>query len=106
MGLTQSGIDNLSINSALDIALSSSPDSILFLISLDERDDVITDTCNAIAEKILKEGKTNIPVNIIFTKADRIIGNIINKSAENNFQLTQNDYDKNIAGAVEKVEKQ
>ncbi|WP_394897793.1 hypothetical protein [Clostridium butyricum] len=105
MGLTQSGIDNLSINSALDIALSSSPDSILFLISLDERDDVITDTCNAIAEKILKEGKTNIPVNIIFTKADRIIGNIINKSAENNFQLTQNDYDKNIAGAVEKVEK-
>lgn len=105
MGLTQIGMDSNSIKDALDIALNCSPDSILLLMNLEERDDVIADSCNAIAEKLSKATKLDVPVNVIFTKADIIIGNLINKADKDTVVLKQIDYDSNILTAVDTMEK-
>lgn len=104
MGLNQIDMDNNSIKDALDIALNCSPDSILLLINLEERDDVIADCCDVIGRKIGKAKKLDVPVNVIFTKADRIIGNIINKADKITVELTQSDYDRNIEGAIVSME--
>lgn len=104
MGLNQIDMDNNSIKDALDIALNCSPDSILLLLNLEERDDVIADCCDVIGQKIGKAKKLDVPVNVIFTKADRIIGNIINKADKTTVELTQADYDKNIEGAIASME--
>lgn len=105
MGLNQIDMDNNSIKDALDIALNCSPDSILLLMNLEEREDVIADCCSVIGEKIGKAKKLDVPVNVIFTKADRIIGNIVNKADKATVELTQSDYDKNIQGAIDSMEK-
>lgn len=105
MGLTQIGMDSNSIKDALDIALNCSPDSILLLMNLEERDDVIADSCNAIAEKLSKATKLDVPVNVIFTKADIIIGNLINKADKDTVVLKQDDYDSNILTAIDTMEK-
>lgn len=100
MGLNQIDMDNNSIKDALDIALNCSPDSILLLMNLEERGDVIAECCDVIGEKIGKAKKLDVPVNVIFTKADRIIGNIINKADKATVELTQEDYNKHIQGAI------
>lgn len=104
MGLTQVRADNNSIKDALDIALNCSPDSILLLMNLEERDQVIIDCCEAINSKIGKAKKLDIPINVIFTKADRIIGNLINKAYRDTVELTQQDYDNNIVAAIRNME--
>lgn len=104
MGLTQIGMDSNSIKDALDIALNCSPDSILLLMNLEERDDVIAESCDAIAEKLSKATKLDVPVNVIFTKADRLIGNLVNKSNKETVVLKQDDYDTTILGAIESME--
>lgn len=104
MGLNQVGMDDNSIKDALDIALNCNPDSILLLMNLEERDDVITESCNAIAEKISKASKLDVPVNVIFTKADRIIGNIISKADKDTVILKQEDYNNHISEAILTVE--
>ncbi len=105
MGLTQIGMDGNSIKDALDIALNCSPDSILLLMNLEERDDVLAESCNAIEEKLFKAAKLDVPVNVIFTKADRIIGNLINKADKDTVVLKQDDYDANILYAINAMEK-
>jgi GTP-binding protein EngB required for normal cell division len=105
MGLTQIGMDGNSIKDALDIALNCSPDSILLLMNLEERDDIITESCTAIEEKLFKAAKLDVPVNVIFTKADRIIGNLINKADKDTVVLKQDDYDANILCAIDAMEK-
>jgi GTP-binding protein EngB required for normal cell division len=104
MGLNQIDMDDNSIKDALDIALNCSPDSILLLMNLEERDDVIADCCDVIGEKIGKAKKLDVPVNVIFTKADRIIGNIINKAEKATVELTQADYNKNMERAISSME--
>lgn len=104
MGLNQIDMDNNSIKDALDIALNCSPDSILLLMNLEERDNVIADCCTVIGEKIGKAKKLDVPVNVIFTKADRIIGNIINKADKATVELTQMDYNRNIQSAIDSME--
>ncbi|GGA06328.1 hypothetical protein GCM10008018_60210 [Paenibacillus marchantiophytorum] len=104
MGLTQIGMDSNSIKDALDIALNCSPDSILLLLNLEERDDVIAESCSAIEEKLSKASRLNVPVNVIFTKADRIIGNLINKADKDTVVIRQNNYDANILDAINMME--
>lgn len=104
MGLNQINMENNSIKNALDIALNCSPDSILLLMNLEEREDVIADCCDVIGQKIGKAKKLDVPVNVIFTKADIIIGNIINKVDRNTVELTQVDYNKNIESATSAIE--
>ncbi len=104
MGLNQIDMDDNSIKDALDIALNCSPDSILLLMNLEEREDVIADCCDVIGAKIGKAKKLDVPVNVIFTKADRIIGNIINKADKETVELTQADYNKHIARAIASME--
>lgn len=103
MGLTQTGTDAVSIKNALDIALNCSPDSILLLFSLEERDDILMDSCKAIAEKLSKADKMDIPINVIFTKADRIIGNKVSIRSKGNMILTQNDYDVTVGDAINEL---
>lgn len=105
MGLNQVDMDNNSIKDALDIALNCSPDSILLLMNLEERDDVIAECCNVIGERIGKAKRLDVPVNVIFTKADRIISNIINKAEKETVELTQDDYNRNIKNAICSMEK-
>lgn len=104
MGLNQIDMDDNSIKDALDIALNCSPDSILLLMNLEEREDVIADCCDVIGEKIGRAKKLDVPVNVIFTKADRIIGNIINKAEKATVELTQDDYTRNMKRAISSME--
>lgn len=104
MGLNQMETDTDSIRDALDLALKSSPDSILLLINLEERDDVIAKSCSAVADKLRRMERMDIPVHVFFTKADRILENIINKKEESALILTQEDYDRNMPQALEKME--
>lgn len=105
MGLNQISMDNTSMKDALDIALNCSPDSILLLMNLEERDDVILSCCEAISSKIGKAKKLDIPINVIFTKADRVISNLINKADRETVELTQEDYKKHIIDAIASMEK-
>ena len=51
MGLTQKGIDAASTKDALEAALNCKADAILFLLSLEDRDDTLTECCKALMEK-------------------------------------------------------
>lgn len=104
MGLNQVGMDDNSIKDALDIALNCNPDSILLLINLEERDDVIVESCDAIAEKLSRTTKLDVPVNVIFTKADRIISNIVNKADKSTVELRQADYNTYVESAIDTME--
>lgn len=104
MGLNQIGIDGVSIKDALEIAVACNPDAILFLMSLEEREDVIAEVCRAIQERSQRKNDTAIPKNIIFTKPDWFISNIINKENRETVVLTQADYSANIDTAISKVD--
>lgn len=103
MGLNQIDMNENSIKDALDIALNCSPDSILLLISLEEHGSVISECCEVIGQKIGKAKKLDVPVNVIFTKPDIVIGNIINKEERDTVELTQEDYDRYIGNAISSV---
>ena len=104
MGLNQISMDGNSMKDALDIALNCSPDNIILLMSLQERDDVIFKCCEAINSKSSKAKKLGIPINVIFTKADIAISNIINKSTRDTVELMQEDYTKHIFPAISSIE--
>lgn len=105
MGLNQIGIDGGSIKDALEVAIATNPDAILFLLSLEEREDVIAEACRTIQERCQRKNDTAIPKNIIFTKPDRFISNIINRESRETVELTQNDYINYIDEATSKVDK-
>lgn len=105
MGLNQIGMDSNTIKDALDIALNCSPDSILLLLNLEERDDVIAESCDVIANKLKRAEKMDIPVNVFFTKADKILDNIVYKNDRSTVDIKQQDYDSHIMNAMEKMEK-
>ena len=88
----------------MDIALNCSPDSILLLMNLEERDDVIENCCEAINSKIGKAQRLDVPVHVIFTKADRVLSNIINKADRKTVELTQADYTEHIEAAIDIME--
>ena len=90
---------------ALDIALNCSPDSILLLMSLEERNDVITSCCEAVSSKIGKAKKLDVPIHVIFTKADLAISTAINNADRDTVELMQADYTKNVEKAVSALEK-
>ena len=104
MGLNQINMDNNSVKDALDIALNCSPDSILLLMNLEERGDVIENCCEAINSKIGKAQRLDVPVHVIFTKADRVLSNIINKADRETVELTQADYTEHIEAAIDIME--
>lgn len=104
MGLNQINMDNNSVKDALDIALNCSPDSILLLMNLEERGDVIENCCEAINSKIGKAQRLDVPVHVIFTKADRVLSNIINKADRETVELTQADYTEHIEAAIDLME--
>lgn len=105
MGLNQINMDSNSMKDALDIALNCSPDSILLLMSLEERNDVILNCCEAVSTKIGKAKKLDIPVNVIFTKADLAINTAITRAGRDTVELMQADYDKHVLNAVASLEK-
>lgn len=105
MGLNQINMDSNSMKDALDIALNCSPDSILLLMSLEERNDVILNCCEAVSTKIGKAKKLDIPVNVIFTKADLAINSAIIRADRDTVELMQVDYDKHVLNAVASLEK-
>ena len=105
MGLNQINMDSNSMKDALDIALNCSPDSILLLMSLEERNDVILNCCEAVSTKIGKAKKLDIPVNVIFTKADLAINTAITRADRDTVELMQADYDKHVLNAVASLEK-
>lgn len=106
MGLTQINQNSNSIKNALDVALNCSPDNILLLINLEETDQVVVNCCKAINSKVGEAAKLDIPINVIFTKADRIISNLINKAERDTVELTQQDYNQNITAAIQQMETQ
>lgn len=107
MGLTQKGIDSETTKDSLEVALNCKADTILFLLSLDERDDTLTECCKALAEKkdeLIKKRNLDIPVYVLFTKADRIVENLINKRNAGKLYIDENTYSENIQSVLTNIE--
>lgn len=103
MGLNQLEDGEAYIKEALDIALSTIPDSIMLLLNLEERDKTLSESCDAIEKKLKEASKLDVPVRILLTKADRIIESKINANKQAvSIQLT--DYDNHILEAIKEVE--
>ena len=103
MGLNQLEDSEAYIKEALDVALSTIPDSIMLLLNLEERDKTLSESCEAIGKKLKDASKLDVPVRILLTKADRIIESKINANKEAvSIQLT--DYENNILDAIAQVE--
>lgn len=103
MGLNQLDDGEAYIKEALDVALSTIPDSIMLLLNLEERDKTLSESCEAIEKKLREASKLDVPVRILLTKADRIIESKINANKEAvSIQLT--DYESHILPAIEEVE--
>ncbi|MFF5996544.1 hypothetical protein AAGS61_17675 [Lysinibacillus sp. KU-BSD001] len=106
MGITQGGIDPEDINSALEVAFNFDSDSIFMLISLEERDDVIQTSLEAVHAKLadLKKRKgTEKPIYILFTKADKLIEAKID-GRKDSLTVSQSDYDQHILNVINEVE--
>ncbi len=107
MGLTQKGTDAETTKDSLEAALNCKADTILFLMSLDERDDILKDCCKALAEKKdeLNKRNLNIPVYVLFSKADRMVENLINKHNAGKLYIDEDSYSKNIQSVLTEIEK-
>lgn len=107
MGLTQKGIDAASTKDALEAALNCKADTILFLLSLDERDDTLSECCKALVEKkdeLKKKSHLDISVYVLFTKADRKVENLINKRNTGDLYIDENTYKENIQSVLADLE--
>lgn len=105
MGLTQKNIDAVSIREAMETALNCKADAILFLMNLTERDDALAECCRALADKQeeLRNRHLNKPVHVLFTKADAIVENLIEK-CKTGIYTELSDYTQNIQDVLQKVE--
>lgn len=106
MGMTQKGIEAKDLSDSLEIALNCKADTILFLMSLEERDDILTECCKALREKreeLKKKSNLDPSVYLLFTKADRIVENLINKRNEGDLYITQTTYNNNIEAVIEEI---
>lgn len=106
MGMTQEGIGAKDVSDALETALNCKADVILFLMSLEERDDTQAECCKAVQEKIegLKKKGLDIPVHVLYTKADRILENMIAKKNKDDLYISQKTYDANILAVIEELQ--
>lgn len=107
MGLTQKGIDAASTKNALEAALNCKADTILFLLSLDERDDTLSECCKALVEKkdeLMKKSHLDTSVYVLFTKADRKVENLINKRNTGDLYIDENTYSENIQSVLADLE--
>ena len=107
MGLTQKGIDAASTKDALEIALNCKADTVLFLMSLEERDDVLRECCKALMEKkneLKRRGNLDTAVYVLFTKADRIVENLVNKCNEGALYINEKTYIDNIHPVLSSIE--
>lgn len=107
MGLTQKGIDAASTKNALEVALNCKADTILLLLSLDERDDTLSECCKALVEKkdeLMKNSNLDISVYVLFTKADRKVENLINKRNTGELYIDENTYSENIQSVLDDIE--
>lgn len=107
MGLTQKGIDAASTKNALEAALNCKADTILFLLSLDERDDTLSECCKALVEKkdeLMKKSHLATSVYVLFTKADRKVENLINKRNTGDLYIDEETYSNNINNVLSDLE--
>lgn len=107
MGLTQTGIDAKSTNEGFEAALNYNADSIIFLLSLEERDDTLSECCKALitkSEDLHTKRKLDTSLYVLFTKADRKVENYLNKCVDGNLFITQETYTKNIKDALISLE--
>lgn len=108
MGLTQKGIDAASTKDALEAALNCKADAILFLLSLEDRDDTLTECCKALMEKkeeLMKKSHLDTSVYVLFTKADRMVENLINKRNTGDLYIDQNTYADNMQEVLSDLER-
>lgn len=107
MGLTQNGMDLSNAKDALEVALNCKADAILFLLSLEERDDVLMECCKALLEKkdeLYKKSHINVSMYVLFTKADRKVENLINKCNTGDLYIDEQTYLDNIKSVLADIE--
>lgn len=105
MGLTQNDIGEGTIKDALDIALNCNPDSILVLLSLEERDDILERSMDAISTRFARAKTLKVPIHVLYTKADKLIETIIYRKPRKDVEIRQEDYDKYVSEAIKELEK-
>lgn len=108
MGLTQKGIDATKTKEGLEAALNCKADTILFLLSLEERDDTLAECCKALVEKkdeLKKKSHIDTSVYVLFTKADRKVENLINKRNTGDLYIDEDTYTQNIQAVLSDVER-
>lgn len=106
MGITQKGIDTTNLKDTLEIALNCKCDGIIFLLSLEERKDVLSECCRVLVEKkkeMMKKNQLDIPLYVLFTKADRKIENLISKRNQDLY-INQDTYQKNMPEIIDELE--
>lgn len=111
MGMNQgmAALDLNDIKESLEVALNCKADAVLYLMSLEE-DDITLEACSkALAEKqeaLRKTGKLNVRFNILYTKADRIVENMISNNRKDGALVINADtYSENIETVLETLEK-
>ena len=109
MGINQLGEDAFNhekIMESLEVALNCKADAVLYLMSLEE-DDVTLAACGkALVEKqkLLSTENINAILDVYFTKADRLVENIITKRNTGNLYITIDTYKNNINDILTLVE--
>lgn len=108
MGLTQKGIDATSTKEGLEAALNCKADTILFLLSLEERDDTLAECCKALVDKkeeLMKKSHLDTSIYVLFTKADHKVESLIDKRNTGNLYIDEDIYIQNIQEVLADIEK-
>src|SRR5690606_38514259 len=105
VGVNQTANDRQTIRAGLEVGMAYHSDLLLILLNLEDRDDTIRPLCEMIDEVANKKhGKRQVPIKILFTKADKLIETKVSQLTPH-LVVSPSDYEKFIPDAVEEVGK-
>ncbi|MNO68525.1 hypothetical protein D3C76_593590 [compost metagenome] len=105
VGVNQTANDRQTIRAGLEVGMAYHSDLLLILLNLEDRDDTIRPLCEMINEvSNKKHGKSQVPIKILFTKADKLIETKVSQLTPH-LVIGPNDYEKCIPDAVKEVGK-
>ncbi|SPY17279.1 Predicted GTPase [Paenibacillus polymyxa] len=105
VGVNQTANDRQTIRAGLEVGMAYHSDLLLVLLNLEDRDDTIRPICEMIEEASNKKNrKSQVPIKILFTKADKLIETKVSQLTPH-LVVDTNDYEKLIPTAVKEVGK-
>lgn len=102
VGVNQTANDRQTIRAGLESGLAYHADLILVLLNLEDRDDTIRPLIVMLDEITKKHGRRQVPIKILFTKADKLIETKVTQLTSS-LIVSQEDYDRFTTQAVKEV---